>query len=147
MELFAFRNIGAEVAEKLTDADKGVVYLFDAGFCRDPLNYVMNMYLASAINVRFQLPQFQVFSKIDLLKPQELEGMMSWAEDPDVLREAVNAKLSGMNKELSEDMLEIVERMGVEFNPIAVSSKTQDGFHVLYSELQRVFTGGDKFTP
>jgi GPN-loop GTPase len=107
----------------------------------------MNMFLASAINVRFQLPQFQVFSKVDLLKPQELEGMMSWADDSEVLREAVDAKLSGMNREMSEDMLEIIERMGVEFSPIAVSSKTQDGFHVLYSELQRVFTGGEKFTP
>jgi hypothetical protein len=52
-----------------------------------------------------------------------------------------------MNKEMSQDMLEIIERMGVEFSPIAVSSKTYDGFHVLYSELQRVFTGGEKFTP
>jgi hypothetical protein len=73
--------------------------------------------------------------------------MMSWAEDPDVLRTAVDARLSGMNKEMSQDMLEIIERMGVEFSPIAVSAKTQDGFHVLYSELQRVFTGGEKFTP
>jgi hypothetical protein len=59
----------------------------------------------------------------------------------------VDAKLSGMNKEISQDMLEIIERMGVEFSPIAVSAKTHDGFHVLYSELQRVFTGGEKFTP
>jgi len=147
MELFAFRDIGAHVAEKLTDADKGLVYLFDAGFCRDPLNYVMNMFLASAVNARFQLPQFQVVSKIDLLKPKELEEMLSWSEDPDVLREAVDARLSGMNKEISQDMIEVIERMGVEFSPISVSAKTQDGFHVLYSELQRVFTGGEKFTP
>ena len=147
MELFAFRDIGAQVAEKLTDANKGLVYLFDAGFCRDPLNYVMNMFLASAINIRFQLPQFQVISKIDLLKEKELEEMMNWAEDPDLLREAVDARLSGMNKEISQDMLEVIERMGVEFSPIAVSAKTQDGFHVLYSELQRVFTGGERFTP
>jgi len=147
MELFAFRDIGAQVAEKLTDADKGLVYLFDASFCRDPLNYVMNMFLASAINTRFQLPQFQVISKIDLLKEKELEEMMNWAEDPDLLREAVDARLSGMNKEISQDMLEVIERMGVEFSPIAVSAKTQDGFHVLYSELQRVFTGGERFTP
>jgi len=143
MELFAFRDIGAQVAERLTDADKGLVYLFDAGFCRDPLNYVMNMFLASAVNTRFQLPQFQVISKIDLLKDNELEQLMGWSEDPDLLREAVDAKLSGMNKEISQDMLEIIERMGVEFSPIAVSSKTHDGFHVLYSELQRVFTGGE----
>jgi GTPase SAR1 family protein len=147
MELFAFRDIGAQVAERLTDADKGLVYLFDAGFCRDPLNYVMNMFLASAIDIRFQLPQFQVISKIDLLKEKELEQMMGWSEDPDLLREAVDSKLSGMNKEISQDMLEIIERLGVEFSPIAVSAKTNDGFHVLYSELQRVFTGGEKFTP
>ena len=147
MELFAFRDIGARVAERLTDADKGLVYLFDAGFCRDPLNDVMNMFLASAINKRFQLPQFQVLSKIDILKETELEEIQAWSDDPTRLETAIDAKLGGMNREISQDMLEVIERIGLEFNPIPVSSKTHDGFNTLYGELQRVFTGGEKFTP
>jgi hypothetical protein len=147
MEMFAFRDLGATIAQNLTDADKGIVYLFDAAYCRDPLNYVMNMFLASAVNTKFQLPQFQVLSKIDLLKPKELDEIVSWAGDPASLEEAVDSKLTGMNRTLSTDMLELIERIGIDFNPFPVSSKNNDGFNDLYADLQRVFTGGERFTP
>lgn len=147
MELFAFRDIGARIARELTDAEKGVIYLFDGVFCRDPLNYVMNMFLASAINTRFLLPQFQVISKTDLLEKGELEDIVGWAEDPYLLEEAIDAQLTGMNKMISQDMIEVIERLGVEFSPIPVSSQTNEGFNELYADLMRVFTDGGKFTP
>ncbi len=147
MELFAFRDIGARIAESLTDYEKGVIYLFDAWFCRDPLNYVMNMFLASAINTRFFMPQFQILSKADLLEERELEEIIGWSEDEYLLKDAIDNRLSGMNRMISQDMLEVIERLGVEFNPIPVSSETNMGFNFLYGELMRVFTGGGKFTP
>jgi GTPase SAR1 family protein len=147
MELFAFRDIGAQIARELTDAEKGVIYLFDGVFCRDPLNYVMNMFLASAINTRFLLPQFQLISKTDLLKEEELKDIMGWAEDPYLLEEAIDARLTGMNRMISQDMIEVIERLGVEFSPIPVSSSTNEGFNDLYADLMRVFTDGGKFTP
>jgi len=39
----------------------------------------MNMFLASAVNSRFLLPQISVLSKADLL--EELEEIEGWAED------------------------------------------------------------------
>ena len=147
MELFAFRDIGAQIAKELTDAEKGVIYLFDGVFCRDPLNYVMNMFLASAINTRFLLPQFQVISKTDLLEPHELEEIMGWAEDPYLLEESIDTKLTGMNRMISQDMIEVIDRLGVEFSPLPVSSTTNEGFNELYAALMRVFTDGGKFTP
>ncbi|MDP7208223.1 MAG: ATP/GTP-binding protein, partial [Candidatus Bathyarchaeota archaeon] len=74
MEMFAFRDVGARIAEEMSAEGKGVIYLFDAGFSRDPLNYVMSMFLASAINTRFLLPQISILSKADLLG-EELEEM------------------------------------------------------------------------
>ena len=147
MELFAFRDIGAQIARNLTDAEKGIIYLFDGVFCRDPLNYVMNMFLASAINTRFLLPQFQVISKTDLLEEGELEDIVGWAEDPYLLEEAIDARLTGMNRMISQDMIEVIERLGVEFSPIPVSSSTNEGFNELYADLMRVFTDGGKFSP
>lgn len=147
MELFAFRNIGAEIAKDLTDAEKGIIYLFDALFCRDPLNYVMNMFLASAINTRFFLPQFQVISKSDLVKENELEEITGWAEDPFLLEEAVDKKLLGMNRMISQDMIEVINRLGVEFAPIPISSSTNQGFNDLYGQLMLTFTDGGKFSP
>lgn len=147
MELFAFRDIGAHIADNLTDYEKGIIYLFDASFSRDPLNYVMNMFLASAINTRFLMPQFQVLSKADLLEETELETILTWSADEFALRDAVDARLSGMNRVLSQDMMDVIERLGLEFSPIPISSETYLGFNDLYAELMRVFTGGGRFTP
>ncbi|MCW4048464.1 MAG: ATP/GTP-binding protein [Candidatus Bathyarchaeota archaeon] len=147
MELFAFRNIGAQIAQNLTDSEKGVIYLFDGVICKDPLNYVMNMFLASAINTRFLLPQFQVISKTDLLESYEVEEIVSWSEDSMLLEQAIDSRVTGMNRTISQDMIEVINRLGVDFAPIPVSSTTNEGFNYLYAELLRVFTDGGKFTP
>ena len=122
-----------------------LIYLFDAGFSRDPLNYVMSMFLALAINSRFLLPQVSVLSKADLLG-EELEEMEGWAEDPNLLEDAIEARLTGMNRLMSQDMMEVINRLGVEFNPIPFSTRTNLGFNRLYSEISRVFMSGEPFT-
>ncbi len=145
LEMFAFRDVGARIAEELSDEGKGLLYLFDSAVCRDPLNYVMNMFLASAINSRFLLPQVSVLSKADLLK-DDLEEIESWSEDPLILEDAINNRLSGMNRLLSQDMMEVINRLGIDFMPIPFSTRTNLGFNRLYSEVTRVFMGGEPFT-
>ena len=145
LEMFAFRDVGARIAEELSDEGKGLLYLFDSAVCRDPLNYVMNMFLASAINSRFLLPQVSVLSKADLLQ-DNLEEIESWSEDPLILEDAINNRLSGMNRLLSQDMMEVINRLGIEFTPIPFSTRTNLGFNRLYSEVTRVFMGGEPFT-
>lgn len=145
MEMFAFRDVGARIAEEISDEGKGLVYLFDAAFSRDPLNYVMNMFLASAINNKFLLPQISVLSKADLLE-SELEEMEGWAEDSTLLEEAIDTRLTGMNRLISQDMMEVINRLGLEFTPIPFSTRTNLGFNRLYSEVSRVFMAGEPFT-
>ena len=145
LELFAFRDIGARIAEDLGDEGKGIIYLFDGTFSRDPLNYVMNMFLASAINTRFLLPQISVLSKADLLE-NELEEIQGWGEDVTLLERSIDERLTGMNRIISQDMIEVINRLGVEFNPIPFSTRTNLGFNRLYSEITRVFMGGEPFT-
>ena len=145
LEMFAFRDVGARIAEDISDEEKGVIYLFDASLCRDPLNYVMNMFLASAINSRFLLPQISVLSKADILH-DELEEMEGWADDIANLEEAINNRLTGLNRLLSQDMMEVINRLGVEFAPIPFSTRTNLGFNRLYSEISRVFMAGERFT-
>ena len=146
MELFAFRDIGARIADGLSDESKGIIYLFDSAFCRDPLNYVMNMFIVSAINNRFLLPQISVLSKADLLKEEELEEISGWSEDPLLMEDAINRRLTGLNRLMSQDMLEVIGRLGIDFAPIPVSSRTNLGFNVLFAEMSRVFVRGERFT-
>ena len=145
MEMFAFRDVGARIAEEISDEGKGLVYLFDAAFSRDPQNYVMIMFLASAINNKFLLPQISVLSKADLLE-SELEEMEGWAEDSTLLEEAIDTRLTGMNRLISQDMMEVINRLGLEFTPIPFSTRTNLGFNRLYSEVSRVFMAGEPFT-
>jgi GTPase SAR1 family protein len=145
LEMFAFREIGARIAEGISDEGKGIIYLFDSSFSRDPLNYVMNMFLASAINSRFLLPQISILSKADLLE-DELEEIESWSQDPLILEEAINSRLTGLNRLMSQDMIEVIGRLGIDFTPIPVSTRTNLGFNRLYSEITRVFMGGEPFT-
>lgn len=145
MEMFAFRDVGAKIADGLSDEGKGILYLFDSALCRDPLNYVMNMFLASAVNSRFVLPQVSVLSKADLLDG-ELEEIEGWAAEPALLEEAINSSLTGLNRLMSQDMMEVISRLGVEFEPIPFSTRTNLGFTRLYSEMTRVFMGGEPFT-
>jgi len=145
MEMFAFRDVGAQIAEEISDEGKGVIYLFDAGFCRDPLNYVMNMFLASAINNRFLLPMVSVLSKADLLE-DELEVVEGWGEEPLLLEDAIDSRLTGMNRLISQDMMGVINRLGVEFAPLAFSTRSNLGFNRLYSEVSRVFMAGEPFT-
>ena len=147
MELFAFRQIGAQIAQELTDSEKGVIYIFDGIQCQDPLNYVMNMFLASAINTKFFLPQYHLISKIDAIDENILADIVSWSEDEFALEESIDARLSGMNRTMSQDMMEIISRIGLDFDPIPVSSTNNDGFADLYSKLMLTFTDGGKFTP
>lgn len=146
MELFAFRDIGARIAEGLTDESKGIIYLFDSAFCRDPLNYVMNMFIASAINNRFLLPQISVLSKADLLNEEELEEVSGWSEDPLLLEDSINKRLTGLNRLISQDMMAVISRLGIDFNPMPVSTRTNLGFNRLYATMSRVFVGGEPFT-
>ena len=145
LEMFAFRDVGAQIAEEISDEGKGVIYLFDAGFCRDPLNYVMNMFLASAINNRFLLPMVTVLSKADILE-DELEVLEGWGEEPLLLEDAIDSRLTGMNRLISQDMMGVINRLGVEFTPIAFSTRSNLGFNRLYSEVSRVFMAGEPFT-
>ena len=64
-----------------------------------------------------------------------------------LLEEAIDERLTGMNRTISQDMIEVIERLGIEFAPIPISSTTNEGFNYLYAELMRVFTDGGKFTP
>ena len=63
------------------------------------------------------------------------------------LAKRMGVKANDLIKELmSQDMMEIINRLGVEFSPLPFSTRTNLGFNRLYSEMSRVFMGGEPFT-
>jgi GTPase SAR1 family protein len=146
MELFAFRASGPYIANELTKEQKAIIYLFDAVFSFNPLNYVSNMFLSAAVYNRFFFPQLHVLSKCDLLPPEEAKSILEWSADPEALEAVIEEKLSGTRRLLSRDMMQAIYRLGLEFQLIPVSGKTNQGLINLSSALERILTGGEKFT-
>jgi GTPase SAR1 family protein len=146
MELFAFRASGPYIANELTKEQKAIVYLFDAVFSFNPLNYVSNMFLSAAVYNRFFFPQLHVLSKCDLLPPEEANRIVEWSTDPEALEAAIEEKLSGTRRLLSRDMMQAINRLGLQFQLIPVSGKTNQGLIDFGSTLERILTGGEKFT-
>jgi hypothetical protein len=144
MELFAFRESGPYIVKELTDDPKAIVYLFDAAFSSDPLNYVSNLFLATAVHSRFILPQVSVLSKVDLISREKAEEVLSWSEDEANLIAALEATVAEERRLLSEDVLEAISRLGYTFELVPVSAKTREGFLNLFGYLTRIFSGGEE---
>lgn len=146
MELFAFRASGPYIASAISDEPKAIVYLFDSVFSSNPLNYVSNMFLSAAVHTRFLLPQIHVLSKCDLLPEPDLESILEWSENLEALELAIDEKLEGTKRLLSQRMTEVIYQLDLSFPLIPVSAKTNEGLIELNAALERVFTGGEKFT-
>jgi len=146
MELFAFRASGPYIVHALSDEPKAIVYLFDSVFSSNPLNYVSNMFLSAAVYTRFLLPQIHVLSKCDLLPEADLELVLEWSEDSEALETAIDERLEGTKRLLGQRMTEVIHQLDLNFPMVPVSAKTNEGLIDLNAMLERVFTGGEKFT-
>ncbi|MEM3458446.1 MAG: ATP/GTP-binding protein [Candidatus Bathyarchaeia archaeon] len=146
MELFAFRASGPYIASELTKAPKAIVYLFDAVFSVNPLNYVSNVFLSTAVYSRFLLPQVHILSKCDLLPKGEVDKIVDWSANPNVLETAIEQKLEGTRRLLSRNMMRAIYQLGLRYLLIPVSAKTNDGMVNFNAALERILAEGDKYT-
>jgi GTPase SAR1 family protein len=146
MELFAFRASGPYIANELTKESKAIIYLFDAVFSVNPLNYVSNLFLSAAIYNRFLLPQAHLLSKCDLLPKEEVDRVVDWSANPKSLETAIEEKLEGTKRLLSRNMMLAIYKLGLKSLLLPVSAKTNEGLINFNTVLERILAGGDKYT-
>jgi hypothetical protein len=146
MELFAFRASGPYIANELTKEPKAIVYLFDAVFSVNPLNYVSNLFLSAAVYNRFLQPQIHLLSKCDLLPKEEADKIVDWSANPKDLEMSIEQKLEGTRRLLSRNMVQAIYQLGLKFLLIPVSAKTNEGIINFNTVLERILAGGDKYT-
>jgi GTPase SAR1 family protein len=145
MELFAFRASGPYIVNELTKEPKALVYLFDAVFSVNPLNYVSNMFLSAAVFNRFLQPQIHLLSKSDLIPKKDLEAITSWSNTR-ILEDAIDKKLQGNKALFSRNMMQAINRLGLKFLLSPISSKTNTGMTNLNMVLERILMDGEKYT-
>jgi len=146
MELFAFRASGPYITCELTKENKAIVYLCDAAFSLNPLNYVSNLFLSAAVYNRFLVPQVHILSKCDLLPEEDVNRIVDWSADPKALEDAIEQKLEGTKRLLSRSMARAIHELGIDFLLIPVSSKTNEGIINFNTALERVLSAGEKYT-
>jgi hypothetical protein len=146
MELFAFRASGPYIATELTKEPKAIVYLFDAVFSVNPLNYVSNLFLSSAVYNRFLLPQVHLLSKCDLLPIEEVNRIVDWSSSQSALDASIEQKLEGTRRLLSRNMMQAIYKLGLKFLLTPVSAKTNEGMINFNAALERILAEGDKYT-
>jgi GTPase SAR1 family protein len=146
MELFAFRASGPYIANELTKEPKAIVYLYDAVFSVNPLNYVSNLFLSCAVLNRFMLPQVHLLSKCDLLPKEEVDRIIDWSASKTALSTAIDQKLDGTKRLFSRNMMEAIYKLGLQSPLIPVSAKTNDGMINFNIAIERVLAEGDKYT-
>ena len=146
MELFAFRASGPYIANELTEEPRAIVYLFDSVFSVNPLNYVSNIFLASAVYNRFLLPQIHLLSKCDLLPKEEVDRIVDWSSNPNALDVSIEEKLEGTKRLLSRNIMQAIYKLGLKFLLTPVSAKTNEGMITFNLALERLLAQGDKYT-
>jgi GTPase SAR1 family protein len=146
MELFAFRASGPYIVNELTREPKALVYMFDAVFSINPFNYVSNMFLSAAVYNRFFQPQIHLLSKCDLLPEQEIETITEWATSAQALEDSIEQKLKGTKRLFSTNMMQAISQLGLKSLLIPVSAKTNQGLTNFNTTLERLLTGGNKYT-
>jgi len=145
MELFAFRASGPYIVEELTKEPKAVVYMFDAVFSMNPVNYVSNMFLSAAVYNRFFQPQVHVLSKCDLLPKKDVEKIADWSANLNSLEDAIN-QLEGEKRLFNRNMVHAISKLGLRFMLIPISGKTNQGMNNFNTTLERILAGGEKYT-
>jgi GTPase SAR1 family protein len=145
MELFAFRASGPYIVNELTKETKALVYMFDAVFSLNPLNYVSNMFLSAAVYNRFFQAQLHVLSKCDLLAKKDVEKIADWSANPRELDNSIET-LEGGKRLFSRSMMRAIGQLGLRFMLIPVSGKTNQGLNNFNTALERILTGGEKYT-
>lgn len=138
LELFAFRDTGMRVVKAL-GGRSAILFLIDSFFVRSPTDFVSMLMLATSVQTRFGLPQLNVLTKIDLLKPEELEKVERWMEDPDYLSSEVEAEARGLRGEVAKSLLSALSAVGMPTTLQMVSSLQNEGMMELQASIERLF--------
>ncbi len=144
MELFAFRASGPFILKELDLQQKVILYIFDAPFCSNPLNYASNLFLSAAVYNRFILPQLNLLSKIDLIPKGKVNEILSWGREPEALANVITKQLTGTTYLLTMDIVRAVSRLRFDFSLIPCSAKNLDNFVNLHAALQRLLRRGEE---
>jgi len=137
MELFTLRR-GSEILIDTLDRSKSVmVFLFDPMVSKNASGFLSLLFMCASATFRLRLPQIPVLSKSDLLNEEEMERIVEWSRDPDLLYE----ELEGEG--ISIELFHALREAGISQPISPVSAETFFGMEDIYDGIQEIFYGGE----
>lgn len=147
-ELFIFREAGKFIVENFAPDNTMVAFVIDPFLAKTAGGFVSQLLLSATTQFRFQVPMVNILSKSDLLEEAELERIVGWAENTDLLYDAVAAeRTAGLYSVLNTDLLHVLQTHGSYSKLIPVSSETFDGLDDLYSNVQSALGASEDLVP
>jgi len=147
IELFAFREASRAIVDALSGDRSVLAFLYDPALARTPGGFVALKMLSATVEFRFRLPMLPVLSKSDVLSPEQLAEISSWAEDADALYSAVTREAATPDVQLSTELFRAIEAMAPLADLLPASATEGTGLESFYRSCQRVFSGGEDLEP
>ena len=143
LELFVFREAGKYIIKFLNPEKSIIGYILDPALAKTASGFVSQLLLSLNTSFRLNQPQINILSKIDLLDNDELNIVKRWASEKDELETAINAEKSSIYRNMSEDILRLIDdyKSTSELYPTCKDNYT--GIEDIYSQIQLQFKGGE----
>ena len=145
MELFTFRSSSKEIINAF-GPDSFIVNIIDSLNATTPYGLTSQLMLSAITQFRFGLPALNVLGKSDLLAKDDLQRIMSWAENTGALYDAALEESHDQKNphfELGLGFLRVLEDNETFGRLVPVSSKTGEGVEDIYNTIQLIFEGGE----
>ncbi|MHA2092122.1 MAG: ATP/GTP-binding protein [Candidatus Kariarchaeaceae archaeon] len=148
IETVAFRSSGAVIVNELSrDNQIAGVFLIDPTLCLSASSFISVLLFGISISYRLHTGMNYIISKGDILRPERLDRIHEWSDNPDFLYQDLLDESFVLNAELSRQIADIVlvhqEGLG-QF--AAVSAKTNENMDNIFGSLQRNWGSSDVFT-
>lgn len=142
LELFAFRASGPFIAQHLS-ANALLAFLFDPVVASNPRGFVSQAVLAATTHYRLGVPTLNVLAKSDTLEEEKVEEIVSWAQDTDVLMDALAAEPASMVNQLNEGFARVLGDFKALARLTPASAPELVGIEELYHLVSSVSRGGE----
>lgn len=143
LELFVFRNSGRFIVNTLHPKRSVVSYLIDPVLAKSASGFTSQLLLSLFTSFRLNIPQFNILSKADVLEEEEVDMILSWADDPFLLETAVQEQQSSMYRQINEDIVRLLIDFQTHAKLIATGQQDYQGIEDMYTVIQLLFAGGE----
>ncbi len=143
LELFVFRQSGKFIIDSLQPKKSVVAYLIDQNLAKNPHFFVSQLLLSLTTNYRLGIPQINLLSKSDLLNQDEIERLLGWAQDPDLLEQALSMQHASIYREINEEIIRLIAHFQSQGPLIPTGKEDLLGIDDLYTTIQLLFEGGE----